>query len=122
LLKFTCKIQKLPGLSIVKLTFDVKNIMSQNDTSVKIFRWVSILEAISFLLLLLIAMPLKYIWDLPEYVRIVGMAHGILFILYLIGGYWMFEKLNWSVKVLFIVFLSSILPFGPFVVERRYLP
>jgi len=122
LLKFTCKIQKLPGLSIVKLTFDVKNIMSQNDTSVKIFRWVSILEAISFLLLLFIAMPLKYIWDLPEYVRIVGMAHGILFILYLIGGYWMFEKLNWSVKVLFIVFLSSILPFGPFVVERRYLP
>jgi integral membrane protein len=122
LLKFNCKIQKLPGLSIVKLTFDIKNKMSQNDTSVKIFRWVSILEAISFLLLLFIAMPLKYIWDIPEYVRIVGMAHGILFILYLIGGYWMFEKLNWSVKVLFIVFLSSILPFGPFVVERKYLP
>jgi integral membrane protein len=50
------------------------------------------------------------------------MAHGLLFILYLIGGYWMYEKLNWSVKTLFIVFLSSILPFGPFVVERKYLP
>lgn len=96
--------------------------MSTNDASITAFRWISFLEAISFLLLLFIAMPLKYIWDMPEYVRIVGMAHGILFILYLLGAYWMYEKLNWSVKVLFIVFLSSILPFGPFVVERKYLP
>ena len=79
-------------------------------------------EATSSILLFGVAMPLKYIWDIPEYVRIVGMAHGILFILYLFGGYWMYEKLNWSVKVLLIVFLSSVLPFGPFIVERKYLP
>lgn len=96
--------------------------MTEADTSVKVFRWVSILEAISFLVLLFFAMPLKYIWEMPEYVRVVGMAHGILFILYLLGAYWMYEKLNWSVKVLFIVLISSILPFGPFVVERKYLP
>ena len=96
--------------------------MSKSDTSITVFRWISILEAISFLLLLFIAMPLKYIWEMPEYVRIVGMAHGILFILYLLGGYWMYEKLNWSVKTLLIVFLSSVLPFGPFVVEKKYLP
>jgi len=96
--------------------------MSKSDTSVTVFRWVSILEAVSFLLLLFIAMPLKYIWEMPEYVRIVGMAHGVLFILYLLGGYWMYEKLNWSVKSLLIVFLSSVLPFGPFVVEKKYLP
>jgi integral membrane protein len=96
--------------------------MATNDRSIQIFKWISILEAISFLVLLFIAMPLKYIWDIPDYVRIIGMAHGILFVLYLIGGYWMFEKLNWSVKTLLIVFLSSVLPFGPFVVERKYLP
>jgi integral membrane protein len=96
--------------------------MTTYGRSIQIFRWVSTLEAISFLVLLFIAMPLKYIWEMPEYVRVVGMAHGLLFILYLIGGYWMYEKLNWSVKTLFIVFLSSILPFGPFVVERKYLP
>ena len=96
--------------------------MSKSDTSVKVFRWISILEAVSFLLLLFIAMPLKYIWGMPEYVRVVGMAHGVLFILYLLGGYWMYEKLNWSVKILLIVFLSSVLPFGPFVVEKKYLP
>ncbi len=96
--------------------------MKKEDTSIRVFRWVSVLEAISFLLLLFVAMPLKYIWEMPEYVRVVGMAHGILFILYLFGGYWMYEKLNWSLKVLFIVFLSSVLPFGPFVVEKKYLP
>lgn len=96
--------------------------MPENNTSVKVFRWVGILEAISFLLLLFIAMPLKYIWEMPEYVRVIGSAHGLLFLLYLVGGYWMFEKLNWSLKILFIVILSSVIPFGPFIVERKYLP
>ena len=106
----------------MKAYFYKKFKMSKSDTSVKVFRWISILEAVSFLLLLFIAMPLKYIWGMPEYVRVVGMAHGVLFILYLLGGYWMYEKLNWSVKILLIVFLSSVLPFGPFVVEKKYLP
>ena len=47
------------------------------DISTKSFKIISALEAISFLVLLGIAMPLKYIWDMPEMVRIVGMAHGV---------------------------------------------
>lgn len=92
------------------------------DNSIKAFKLISILEAISFLVLLLIAMPLKYIWEMPEMVRIVGMAHGILFVLYVMGAYWMFEKLNWSFKTLMIVVLCSILPFGPFYADKKYLP
>ncbi|MDT0294324.1 DUF3817 domain-containing protein [Mesonia ostreae] len=92
------------------------------DNSIKVFRLISVLEAISFLVLLLIAMPLKYIWDMPEMVRIVGMAHGVLFVLYVIGAYWMYEKLNWSFKVLMIVVLCSILPLGPFYADNKYLP
>lgn len=91
------------------------------NISVKSFRIVSTLEAISFLLLLGIAMPLKYIWDLPQMVQIVGMAHGILFVLYIIGAYLMKEKLNWSWLTLGIVVLCSVLPFGPFYAERKYL-
>ena len=64
---------------------------------VKIFRILSYLEAISFLVLLGIAMPLKYLFDMPEYVRVVGMAHGVLFVLYVIGAYYLYEALNWSV-------------------------
>lgn len=88
---------------------------------VRIFRWISTLEAISFLVLLGIAMPLKYIWDSPQAVSVVGMAHGILFILYLLVAYYVSERLNWPSKTTLIVMLCSILPFGPFYAERKYL-
>ncbi|TQD40268.1 DUF3817 domain-containing protein [Haloflavibacter putidus] len=92
------------------------------DKSVKIFKAVSTLEAISFLVLLLIAMPLKYAFDQPEMVRIVGMAHGVLFVLYVFGAYWMYEKLSWTFKMLAISVFCSVLPLGPFYIERKYLP
>lgn len=91
------------------------------ELSVKSFRLISTLEAISFLVLLGIAMPLKYIWEMPEMVRVVGMAHGVLFVLYVGGAIYMFKKLKWSIKDLFIVIMCSVLPFGPFYVERKYL-
>jgi integral membrane protein len=69
-----------------------------------------------------IAMPLKYIWGWPLMVQVVGMAHGVLFIVYLIGAYFMKEKLAWTWGTLFIVMLCSVLPFGPFYAERKYLP
>lgn len=91
------------------------------ELSIKSFRLISTLEAISFLVLLGIAMPLKYIWHMPEMVRIVGMAHGVLFVLYVGGAIYMFKKLKWSITDLFIVIMCSVLPFGPFYVERKYL-
>lgn len=89
---------------------------------VKTFKLISTLEAISFLLLLFIAMPMKYFFDQPEMVRYVGMGHGILFVLYVIGAYWMYEKLNWKFKTFLLTVLCSVLPFGPFYVEKKYLP
>lgn len=91
------------------------------DNSVKAFKLISTLEAISFLVLLGIAMPLKYIWDMPQMVQIVGMAHGVLFVLYVLGAIYMFKKLNWTVMQLFIAIMCSVVPFGPFYVERKYL-
>jgi integral membrane protein len=91
------------------------------DNKIKIFRWISIFEGISFLTLLFLAMPLKYIFGLPQMVQIVGMAHGVLFIAYLIGTAVMFKPLDWSIKTLFIVIACSVLPFGPFYVENKYL-
>ncbi len=91
------------------------------EISVRIFRLISTLEAISFLVLLGIAMPLKYIWEMPQMVEIVGMAHGVLFVLYVGGAIYMYRKLKWSILDLFIVVMCSILPFGPFYVEKKYL-
>jgi integral membrane protein len=91
------------------------------DKTVKTFKVISTLEAISFLLLLGIAMPLKYVWDLPQMVQTVGMAHGVLFLLYIAGAVYMSQKLNWTIKQLAIAIFCSILPFGPFYIERNYL-
>lgn len=94
--------------------------MSLNH-QVKAFRWISILEGISFLVLLLIAMPLKYIWDAPRMVEVVGMAHGILFVAYILGALLLFKPLGWNFKTLTLVCISSVLPLGPFYVEKKFL-
>jgi len=91
------------------------------DLSIKLFKIISVLEALSFLILLGIAMPLKYIAGIPEPVSVFGMAHGILFILYILGAFVMKKKINWPLQTLLIVILCSILPFGPFYIERKYL-
>ena len=91
------------------------------DLQVKMFRWISILEGISFLVLLLIAMPLKYIWESPEMVEVVGMAHGILFVAYIFGAFLLYKPMNWSLKTLALVCVSSVVPLGPFYVEKKYL-
>ncbi|WP_373058275.1 DUF3817 domain-containing protein [Zunongwangia sp. H14] len=86
-----------------------------------IFKWISILEGISFLALLLLAMPLKYIFDLPQPVQYVGMAHGLLFIAYVLLAFLLFNAMPWKAKDLALILLFSLIPFGPFYVERKYL-
>ena len=83
------------------------------------FHIIGILEGISYLLLLGVAMPLKYIWDLPLAVKYTGWAHGLLFVLYLFLALRCYFALNWSLKRLFLAGLASILPFGPFWFHRR---
>jgi integral membrane protein len=91
------------------------------NITLKTFRVISLLEALSFLVLLLVAMPVKYILGNPELVRIVGMAHGILFVLYILGAFLFKNKLKWSNQILGVVILCSIIPLGPFYVDRKYL-
>ena len=91
------------------------------NITLKAFRVISLLEALSFVILLLVAMPIKYILGNPELVRIVGMAHGILFVLYILGALLFKKKLNWSNQILVVVILCSIIPLGPLYVDRKYL-
>ncbi|OTG80668.1 DUF3817 domain-containing protein [Acinetobacter sp. ANC 4648] len=87
--------------------------------NIKSLRVVGFLEGISFLLLLLIAMPMKYIWDNPIMVKYVGMGHGILFIAFLAVLFVVCEKQKWSIKMFIFGFIASILPFGPFVFDHK---
>ncbi len=78
-------------------------------------------EGWSFLLLLGVAMPLKYFADWPLGVRVVGMAHGVLFMLYLAAALQAAMEHDWRWKRTALVLVASVLPAGPFVVDARVL-
>jgi len=86
-----------------------------------IFRIVSFLEGISYLLLLFVAVPIKYFQGNDEYVKMLGMPHGILFMLYIVLAIVMQTSLKWKTKDFAIILVASILPFGTFYVDRKYL-
>ncbi|HBS06183.1 MAG TPA: hypothetical protein DEA96_14540 [Leptospiraceae bacterium] len=88
---------------------------------ITLFRVSGWLEGGSYLLLLLVAMPLKYIWDEPLAVRIVGMAHGILWIIYCAMALGLALRDHWGAKKLIYAWIASLLPFGPFVFDHKYL-
>ena len=75
---------------------------------------VAFLEGVSFLILLGIAMPLKYMWGMPEYVRAVGMAHGLLFVAFLGMMAVVGSSDDWSPKKYLLAFIASRTPFGTF--------
>ncbi|HEX8269154.1 MAG TPA: DUF3817 domain-containing protein [Flavobacterium sp.] len=87
----------------------------------RFFKIVAFLEGISLLLLYFFAMPMKYIMDDPDYVKHIGMAHGLLFIAYIILALMLKYEYKWSSKKLTIICLASVLPFGTFYIEKRYL-
>lgn len=86
-----------------------------------LFRLIAFLEGLSYLLLLFVASPLKHFYDDPYYVNLLGMPHGILFIGYLILAYLIKKRMKWHKNVFLIVLLSSIIPFGTFYVEYKYV-
>ncbi len=82
-------------------------------------RVVGFLEGVSFLVLLLIAMPLKYIWQMPQAVQITGMAHGVLFILYILAVIQAKIELGWNMRKTLLALVASVLPFGTFYAEAK---
>jgi len=85
------------------------------------FRVVSFLEGSSYLLLLFIAVPIKYWMNDPQYVKLLGMPHGLLFVAYIVLAFLIKPELKWNTKTFGIVLLASILPFGAFYVDKKYL-
>lgn len=86
-----------------------------------LFRIVAFLEGISYILLLFIATPIKYFMNDPKYVKLLGMPHGLLFIAYIVLAVIIGANLKWNKKVMRIVLLASIIPFGAFYVDKKYL-
>jgi integral membrane protein len=88
---------------------------------INFFRIISFLEGISYLLLLFIAVPLKYFNGQEYLVKILGMPHGILFILYIFISIILKNKMNWSIRQTIEIMIGSIVPFGTFYIDYKYL-
>lgn len=89
------------------------------NSSISIFRKVAVAEGISYLLLLFVAMPLKYFADMPLAVKYTGWAHGLLFVLYAATLVLAWQEQKWKFGKAVLIFLASLLPFAPFVVDRK---
>lgn len=86
--------------------------------SMRLLRAVSFAEGVSYLLLLLVAMPLKYVWDIPSAVKWLGWAHGILFMGLGVAVLLAMTLAALPFKTAFLVGLASLLPAGPFFADR----
>ena len=83
------------------------------------FRMIGIAEGISFLVLLLIAMPLKYLMHIPEAVKITGWIHGALFITFIYLAFEVMGVLNKNFIWFLKAFVAAFIPLGTFVFDRE---
>ncbi|HEU4562986.1 MAG TPA: DUF3817 domain-containing protein [Longimicrobium sp.] len=90
-------------------------------TAIGRLRILGMLEGASFLILLGIAMPLKYLAGRPEMVRMVGMAHGILFLLFVAAVIRVAVAMRWPLARVAAALVASVVPFGPFILDARIL-
>jgi integral membrane protein len=87
-------------------------------TALRQLRVVALAEGASFLVLLCVAMPLKYLVGLPLAVRVVGMVHGILFMVFVLVLIRVSIARAWPFRRSLLAFVSSIVPFGTFIFDR----
>ena len=85
------------------------------------FRIVAFAEGVSYLLLLFIAVPIKYILDNDRFVKLLGMPHGVFFIIYILLALRFVLIKKTSIKDSIIILIASLIPFGTFYVDRKYL-
>ena len=86
---------------------------------INIFRIIAFLEGLSYVLLLFIAVPIKYIYSDPSFVKMLGMPHGLLFMVYLALSFVLSSENQWIKNNFFGILIASVIPFGTFVVENK---
>lgn len=86
--------------------------------SIKNLRLIGLAEGISFLVLLLIAMPLKYYMNMPLAVKYTGWIHGILFMAYIVAVFMAIKPMRWNWFSVLVALTASLLPMGPFLLDK----
>jgi integral membrane protein len=90
-------------------------------TNIGRLRIIGFLEGISLLVLVFIAVPLKYAWHDPSVVRAMGPIHGALFLLFIVNTVSVGVEQKWQFKTTCKVLLACIIPFGTFYIDRKIL-
>ena len=85
------------------------------------FRIIAFLEGVSYILLLFIAVPIKYMLQDESYVKLLGMPHGLLFVAYIAMAFVLRPEHRWSNFVFAKILLASLVPFATFYVDFKYL-
>ena len=85
------------------------------------FRAISIIEGISYLILVFLAMPLKYLFEEPMSVKIFGMMHGIFFIFFCIALYNAMKQYKWGFLFSLKLFIYSLIPFLFILIEKEIM-
>ena len=89
------------------------------NSAVTFLRHIGLIEGVSFLVLLLIAMPLKYLAGQPLAVKYTGWAHGVLFVIFCAALFRVWVSVNWPVARCAVVFAASLIPLGPFLLDKK---
>lgn len=86
---------------------------------IDLFKKVAFWEGVSYLVLLFVAMPMKYLAGYPQAVRIVGMAHGVLFVMFCLILADLLRRKEFTFNFSVFAFIMSLLPFGTFYLEGK---
>ena len=85
------------------------------------FRIIALLEGVSYILLMTIGLYFKYLLNDDTYVKLLGMPHGVLFMLYILIAFLLRKQEQWSFINFIIILFASLVPFGTFYIDRKYL-
>ena len=87
---------------------------------ITLLRYVGISEGISFLVLLLVAMPLKYYFGWPMAVSIVGWMHGVFFMTYILAVFLAIKGMRWNWLSTGVALAASFIPGATFVLDKSW--
>ena len=86
-----------------------------------LFRIVALLEGASYILLMTLGLYFKYMLNDDTYVKLLGIPHGVLFMLYILIAFLLRKQEQWSFINFVIILFASLIPFGTFYIDRKYL-
>lgn len=82
------------------------------------YRAMAYVVGVVLIVLVVIGMPLKYVWDEPAVVETVGPAHGFLYMIYLLAAFDLARRARWPLRRMVLVMLAGTIPFVSFYAER----